>query len=215
MQHPDREISTGLIASMSKLLPMRLLQTYSGAHKVAEGLVEIAELLPPEELGTNPIMMAKAQGGLPSDLEAEFEYTAQNPVLLDSIGTILIMYNVPSLPQMPASPELLRELWPRMQTYAIRDKSDPLYSLCSSGATGNVTAAADCMSTWHARIPELQAKLAKVRDILWRILPNIDSDRNPLSGSYWYFFFFSFFLLLHSLSCFLQLHRLYMMLLTL
>jgi hypothetical protein len=130
-------------------------------------------------------MMAKGQGGLSPAVEEEFHMTSQNPVLLDTFGTWLIMYNIPSLPQMPPSSTLLKTLWPRLQTYAIRDHSDPLWQICDSGANGNESAAVDCMGTWHARIPALQTKLEQVRQALWEALPNEDGNGNPFSGSYW------------------------------
>ena len=54
-----------------------------------------------------------------------------------------------------------------------------------AGATGNETAAADCMAQWHSRIPAMQAELEKVRQKLWKALPNLDADGHPLSGSFW------------------------------
>ena len=86
---------------------------------------------------------------------------------------------------MPVSSRLLRTLLPRLQTYVLRDPSDPLLAVCKDGAAGNESAAVDCMAQWHARIPGLQAKLEKVRQRLWKALPNEDPEGKPLSGSYW------------------------------
>ena len=58
---------------------------------------------------------AKGQAGLSPELTTEFATTGLNPVLLDATGTYLIMHNIPSLPQIPASPQLLKALWPRLQ----------------------------------------------------------------------------------------------------
>jgi FAD/FMN-containing dehydrogenase len=41
------------------------------------------------------------------------------------------------------------------------------------------------MTTWHARIPRLQAQLAQARHALRKALPNLAADGKPLSGSYW------------------------------
>jgi hypothetical protein len=43
------------------------------------------------------------------------------------------MYNIPSLPQMPASSRLLQTLWPRLQHYANIGKSDALFPVCDDG----------------------------------------------------------------------------------
>ena len=40
---------------------------------------------------TDCFMGAKGQGGLDAALAAEFEHTTLNPVLLDSVGTYLLM----------------------------------------------------------------------------------------------------------------------------
>jgi hypothetical protein len=89
--HPDREISTALLASMSKYLPVRYMATADGAAALAEALVDIKRLLPTGQLGTNPFMGAKGQGGLDTALAAEFHTTSLNPVMLDAVGTWLIM----------------------------------------------------------------------------------------------------------------------------
>ena len=101
---------------------------------------------------------AKGQAGLSPELTKEFGTTGLNPVLLDSTGTYLIMHNIPSLPQIPASPQLLKALWPRLQSYAVTDKDDPLASVCEAGAGGDEKAAVRCMETWHERIPALQVR---------------------------------------------------------
>jgi len=61
---------------------------------------------------TDCMMGAKGQGGLSAELTAEFHTTSLNPVLLDATGTWLIMYNIPSLPQLPPSSRLLKTLAP-------------------------------------------------------------------------------------------------------
>lgn len=49
------------------------------------------------------------------DVATLFNETAQNPVLRETIGLLLIYYNIPSLPQLPASSALLKLIWPRME----------------------------------------------------------------------------------------------------
>jgi hypothetical protein len=181
-KHPDREISTALLASMSKYLPASYMVDDANAAALAEALVAMKSMLPSGQLGTIPMMGAKGQAprpatpslppqppsqrtpsppspqaGLDAATAAEFRQTSQNPVLLDAVGLWLIMYNIPSLPQVPVSSRLLQTMWPRLQVYAIQNHSDPLWATCDAGAAGNETAAVDCMATWHARIPALQA----------------------------------------------------------
>eukprot|EP00035_Acanthoeca_spectabilis_P023021 m.447216 g.447216 ORF g.447216 m.447216 type:complete len:663 (-) comp19484_c0_seq1:10-1998(-) len=184
-KHPDREISTALLASMSKYFPVHYIATDPGASVVAAALVNISDLLPQGQQGTNAFMIAKGQSGVPSSVASELLETAQNPVLLDAAGTQLIMYNIPSLPQMPPSSALLKTLWPRLQQYAIRDPKDPLWHVCEAGANGIESSAVECMNVWYTRIPALQERLAQVRDVLWEVFPNIDAGGRPFSGSYW------------------------------
>jgi hypothetical protein len=95
-KHPDREISTALLASMSKYFPVHYIATDTGAASVAAALVNISGLLPSGQAGTNAFMIAKGQAGLPADVATEFKTTAQNPVLLDAAGTQLFMSVTPS-----------------------------------------------------------------------------------------------------------------------
>lgn len=95
------------------------------------------------------------------------------------------MYNIPDLPQVPPSSELLRALWPRLQVYAIRTRQDPLWPICDDGTAGNETAAVVCLTSWKQRIPQLQAQLQVVREALQAALPNEDEQGRPFSGSYW------------------------------
>jgi hypothetical protein len=115
-RHPDREISTALLASMSKFLPAHFMASEAGSRALAAALVEIANMLPGVTTKPTVCMMgAKGQAGLSRALTSEFHTTSLNPVLLDAVGTWLIMYNIPSLPQVPVSSQLLRALWPRLQ----------------------------------------------------------------------------------------------------
>ncbi len=186
--HPDREISTALLASMSKFFPARAcMAKESCAQTLAESLVKI-QALTHSLNGTKPtdcFMGAKGQGGLSEELTAEFHTTGLNPVLLDATGTYLIMHNIPSLPQIPPSPQLLKAIWPRLQQYAVTEHDDPLASVCEAGAAGDQAASVACFDEWHSRIPALQAKLEVIRQAMWAALPNEDSAGKPFSGSYW------------------------------
>lgn len=184
--HPDREISTELLASLSRYLPRRALKTDTGLERVAQALVNVTRQvpsnLPQKGLG---FMFAKGQAGISREMELLFNETSQNPVLLDAVGLSLAYYNIPSLPQLPPSSRLLKTLWPRMKQYAVASQSDPLCALCDAGAAGNETAAKACMATFVARIPQMQADLDEVRKTLWHALPNLDDNGVPFSGSYW------------------------------
>jgi len=186
-KHPDREISTALLASMSRYFPRHYLMTEVGRDRLTDSLTNIIEELaslsvPAKTVG---VMFAKGQAGLNPAMQALFNETSQNPVLSDAVGTLLIMYNIPSLPQLPPSCKLLKTLWPRLQQYAITSKDDPLHAVCTDGAGTNETAAKACLDAWYARIPKIQATLDNVRKVLWAALPNTDADGKPFSGSYW------------------------------
>ena len=91
--HPDREISTALVASMSKLFPARACMIdESCAETLTVALNNMSALLGGLTAPTDCFMGAKGQGGLDAALAAEFEHTTLNPVLLDSVGTYLLMY---------------------------------------------------------------------------------------------------------------------------
>jgi len=185
--HPDREISTSLIASMTRYFPQHYIAQETGRMQLAEALVNVSNLLPrsiPSK--TSLVMFAKGQSGLPSEVRSEFEETAQNPVLLDTVGSYLAMYNIPELPQLAPSSKLLNTtLWPRLQEYAMVDKQDPLFAICQNGADGNETGASECLRQWHHRIPQLQLQMDKVRQTLQKALPNVDEKGKPFSGAYW------------------------------
>jgi hypothetical protein len=72
---------------------------------------------------------------------ARFNNTAQNPVLLNTVGLWLMYFEIPTLPQLPPSATVLRALWPRLQQYAITSKVDSLYDTCTAGAAGDEVSA--------------------------------------------------------------------------
>jgi hypothetical protein len=165
------------------------MDSEAGQKSITDGVVAISGLLNNMSAAgvsmTDCIMGAKAQSGMPADIVARFNSTAQNPVLLNTVGLWLMYFNISSLPQLPPSATLLKTLWPRLQTYAFRDKDkDPLWSSCSKGATGDEAAAVSCFAGWRARVPELTALVGKIRDQLWETFPNA-KDGAPYSGSYW------------------------------
>jgi hypothetical protein len=94
--HPDREISTALVASMSKLFPARAcLSDARCAEALVRALNNISSALLSRgglTFPTDCFMGAKGQAGLGAELAADFATTTLNPVLLDSIGTWLLMY---------------------------------------------------------------------------------------------------------------------------
>lgn len=92
-KHPDREISTALLASMSRFFPARYMATAEGSAALATAIVNISNLLSEHQvtLPTIPFMGAKGQAGLSMELTAEFHTTGLNPVMLDAVGTWLIV----------------------------------------------------------------------------------------------------------------------------
>jgi hypothetical protein len=131
------------------------------------------------------LMFEKGQFGVTPDIAAMHRATAQNPVVLDSVGGVLFQYNIPSLPQLEWTSTLLRFLWPRLQRYAIPDHRDPLWQVCTAGANGDEASAVECMTEWRRRVPGLQTQLDEVRSTLHHAFPAVGTDGKPFSGSYY------------------------------
>ena len=181
--HPDREISTALVGSLSKYPSVRQLETPAGLTQVAQAMANVSRQLPPfvSAVGCN-VDFEKGQAGASSAALELLSETSANPVLQHSLGLLLLMYNVPSLPTLPPSSGVLKALWPRLQTYVI-GKGDALFATCADGAAGNESAAALCFSQWALRVPGFQAQLDEAKATLWANFPNEDADGIPLSGS--------------------------------
>ena len=185
-QHPDREISTELLASMSKYPVLRQMTTAADQAKLAAALIALQRAMPPGVAGiSGGVDFEKGQAGAAPAALALLAETSVNPVVAQASGLLLVMYNVPSLPTLPPSATLLRHLWPRLQKYIFLDPKDPLYATCASGAGGDEADAVTCFDEWRSvRAPAAQAQLAAARKILWDAFPNLDADGIPLSGSY-------------------------------
>jgi hypothetical protein len=183
--HPDREISTALLGSLSKYPSVRQLETPAGVAQVALAMANISRQLPDfvSAVGCN-VDFEKGQAGASSFALELLSQTSTNPVLQHSLGLLLLMFSVPSLPTVPPSSGLLKSLWPRLQTYVI-GKGDPLFAICDAGAGGNETAAVLCFSEWALRLPAMRAQLDEAKATLWANFPNEDEEGVPLSGSYW------------------------------
>jgi hypothetical protein len=189
--HPDREISTELVGSLTKWFPIRGIQSKgdgpNSANAIAAGVVNITNLIATMECQfTNYIMFAKQQTGMGPVIEARFNETAQNPVILNTIGLWAPYGNIPSIPQLPPSVKLLAALWPRLKEYAVLSTADPLWAPCTAGAAGNEAEAVACMTGWSEnRIPRLLPIFARLRQLAWATFPNVGADGSPFSGSYW------------------------------
>jgi len=185
--HPDREISTSLLASASKFPPMSRLQNPTDISQMAADLIKIGQQLPPTVSGINSIDFEKGQAGASEYALSLLSETSQNPILKDATGLYIIMYNVPCLPTLPLSSLVLKYLWPRLKSTVFLNASDPLYLICQAGAEGNETQAQECSSTWlEERVPTLQAELDIARNTLYQAFPNTDNKGIPLSGSYFH-----------------------------
>lgn len=182
--HPDREISTALVGSLSKYPSVRQLETPAGVTQVAQAMANVSRQLPDfvSAVGCN-VDFEKGQAGASSFALELLSETSTNPVLQHSLGLLLLMFNVPSLPTVPPSAGLLKLLWPRLQAYII-GKGDALFGTCDAGASGNETAAELCFADWALRVPQMQAQLDEAKATLWATFPNEDADGVPLSGSY-------------------------------
>jgi len=191
-QHPDREISTAIALSFSRLLPLSMRNTEEGARALAGVLLNSTLLLPPgsgpnASRATSFWMADKAQGNLASPQLEQFLATCLNPLLLDGSALYLYMLNIPSLPTVKPSAALAASLFPRLKNYAVLSPEDPLWGPCSDAAgSGNDTAARACFGGLvNDRVPWLQSQAAVLREALYSALPNTDpSTGDPLSMSY-------------------------------
>jgi hypothetical protein len=184
--HPDREISTALLGSMSKYPVLRQIDTPDGRAAQAAALIALTRAMPAGVAGiSGGCDFEKGQLGASPFALAQLSDSSVNPVVGNATGLFLVMYNVPSLPTLPPSSVLLRHLWPRLKQYVFLDPTDALYAICVDGTTGNETAAAFCFDEWRSvRAPAAQAQLATARKLLWDAFPNVDSEGHPFSGSY-------------------------------
>lgn len=188
--HPDREISTALLASFSRYPPVRMFDTGAGAAATAASIIEQAELMPTGVRGiAGGIDFEKSQYGADPAALALLAETSTNPVVAASSGLLLIMYNVPSLPTVAPSAALLRRLWPRMKTYIAAEPSDSWYGLCQAAADGaGATAdaqAAECLRQWRdVRAPPMQTALKTAKAAMVSAFPNIDARGAQFSGFY-------------------------------
>jgi hypothetical protein len=145
--HPDREISTSLLASFTRYLPLSARGQPGGLARLVGALGRAVALAPPSagptaSQGVFYFMYDKVQSGLDAEQRGRFEETSLNPVQLDASALFLAMWNVPFLPSVPQGVDSLRALWPRLQTYVVRGPSDALWAPCAAGAAGSAAAAA-------------------------------------------------------------------------
>ena len=99
--HADREISTALVGSLSKYIPMSGCTNESRSEEVVEGIIKIEAILKNMSNTGGGIHVLdgptgdKSQSGMPPEIVARFEKTSLNPVLLQSPSFWLIMLNIP------------------------------------------------------------------------------------------------------------------------
>jgi FAD/FMN-containing dehydrogenase len=189
--HPDREISTALLASFTRYIPLSLRATPAGLAYTASALINATALVPPSagptaSRGTYYAMHDKGQAGLAPQQAAQFAATSLNPVLRDASALLLGMWNVPSLPTAPQGAATLAALWPRLQSYVVLGQEDALWAPCAAGAAGSEASAAACFQGLLAqRVPLLQAQLQALRASLYGAFPTAHPATGaPFSGSY-------------------------------
>ena len=127
----------------------------------------------------------KGQAGCSKEAAELYRDSSQNPVTLNALGNLLVMYQVPDLPQIPPSSAVLKAEWPRLQQYAITSAADPLHDTCEAGAAGDEASAVKCLTGWRARVPSIAARLRKVWHTVRESFPNMDASGRPYSGAYW------------------------------
>lgn len=112
---------------------------------------------------------------------------------VDSAGTFFTYHWVPWLAQLPPSSGSLRAVWTNgldgmvgQYTGGNVTRAAKISALCNAGVGGDEASAVKCLSIWQNElVPEWQVKTAKVRDIIWKAMPNHDEQGAPFSGSYW------------------------------
>lgn len=183
--HPDREISTALVGSFSKYPTLSSLFDPDQLSQVAWAFANLTDQQPFIPSFPFGIDIEKGQARASPFAQALFDETAQNPILLDSIGLFLVMVNVPSLPQLPPSAPLLASLWPRLKEYLFTSQSsDPIYPTCVDGATGNNTAAVECFDAINNRIiPTIRAAVNGMNETMWRTWPNFANTSTTTNGN--------------------------------
>ena len=166
--HPDREISTMMVASFGRLPTMAQTATPAGLAAVAEAFAAVADQVPASMQGTVGLDFEKGQAGASAEALELLAQTSQNPVLEDAIGLLLVAFRFPFLPTLPRTSAVLAALWPRLQQYVVRGASDALFADCAAGAAGDEARAAQCLGALaEQRAPALQAgALAAVNSTL-------------------------------------------------
>ena len=184
--HPDREISTGLLASFSRYPVQAQWSTPTAAASLASSIINITRLMPTAVRGiTGGIDFEKGSLGTSSDAMQRVLTTSVNPVVFTASGLLLIMYNVPSLPTVPPSAALLKRLWPRLLNYLALETNDPLLALCTKGADGDDVSAVACLEQWQSeRVPPIQTALSQARTAMMEAFPNVNENGLPFSGAY-------------------------------
>ena len=184
--HPDREISTALLASFSRYPVVRQFDTAEGAARVASAIINFTLLMPGGVRGiAGGIDFEKSQFGASPAALSLLAQTSVNPAVAISSGLLLIMYNVPSLPTVPPSAPLLKRLWPRLQQYLALNENDPLVATCEAGAQGSDADAVACLTEWReVRAPPIQAQLKAAKEAMRAAFPDIDEEGVTLSGTY-------------------------------
>jgi FAD/FMN-containing dehydrogenase len=184
--HPDREISTMMVASFGRLPTMAQTSTPAGVAAVAAAFAAVAQQVPASMQGTIGLDFEKGQAGASASALALLADTSQQPILADAIGLLLVAYRFPFLPTLPRSSAVLAALWPRLQVYVVRGAGDALFAGCAAGAAGDEAAAAACLDALaEQRAPALQAgELAAVNATLRAAFPNVDAQGRPVSGGY-------------------------------
>eukprot|EP01045_Picozoa_sp_COSAG04_P013902 COSAG04_NODE_1011_length_8770_cov_3.106677_2_plen_672_part_00 len=190
-----------LVDMQSKFIPLHYIESAAGRKKLASALIKVTE-----EIGGASFMTPKGQAGIPPIQRERFDETALNPVILDTAGTLLVMFSLPWVSQLPPSPAVLKSLWGQCRGTAVHpckagprglnasvdqyvgydpDKAQRLRALCDAGVGGNTSAALACLHEWQYKlIPDFQKKVDRARETLWEALPN-EKDGKPFSGAYW------------------------------
>eukprot|EP00041_Stephanoeca_diplocostata_P011296 m.184050 g.184050 ORF g.184050 m.184050 type:complete len:368 (+) comp18488_c0_seq16:1258-2361(+) len=199
--HPDREISTALVESLSKYPTLLMMETEAAMTHVAQGWVKLCDQMfeiDPFGHQVFSIDNEKGQAGASPAALALFDETSQNPIIKSATGILLIMYNIPNIPSLDLnSSTALGYLWPRLKRYILIHANDSLVPPCEAGVAGDDTMAVECVRRIHQeRIPYIRKQLKAINQTLQEYYPNVISAPTestaygnaslvPYSGSYY------------------------------
>ena len=158
-------------------------------------------------------MTPKGQAGIPPIQRERFNETALNPVILDTAGTLLVMFSLPWVSQLPPSPAVLKSLWGQCRGTAVHpckagprglnasvdqyvgydpDKAQRLRALCDAGMPPRYRCRLGCILLKIAAISLLtgvggntSAALACLHEWQYKLIPDFQKKVDRARETLW------------------------------